>query len=84
MAAETIFDFEWDPVKAQTNQKKHAITFDQATGVFLDPLMLTAFDEAHSQQEERWQAMGYDSAGRLVVVSHTFRETGSVLNQLLG
>ena len=77
MAAEPMFDFEWDPVKAQTNQKKPAITFDQAASVFLDPLMLTTFDEAHSQQEERWHTMGHDSAGRLVVVSHTFRETGS-------
>ena len=75
MAVESSFDFEWDPVKALTNQKKHGVTFDQAAIVFLDPLMLTTYDDGHSQLEERWHTMGHDGAGKLIVVSHTFLET---------
>jgi uncharacterized protein len=30
--------FEWDEQKAQTNLKKHGITFEEAAEVFFDPL----------------------------------------------
>jgi uncharacterized DUF497 family protein len=30
--------FEWDYQKAVTNYAKHAVSFDEATLVFLDPL----------------------------------------------
>lgn len=30
--------FEWDPRKAQSNARKHGVTFDEATTVFGDPL----------------------------------------------
>jgi uncharacterized DUF497 family protein len=33
---ETIVDFEWDEGKAARNLAKHGITFEVATGVFLD------------------------------------------------
>jgi uncharacterized DUF497 family protein len=29
--------FEWDPIKARTNQRKHGITFEEAVNVFDDP-----------------------------------------------
>ncbi|MCC6538632.1 MAG: BrnT family toxin [Bryobacterales bacterium] len=35
--ADPLFDFEWDPAKAQTNLSKHGVSFEQATEVFLDP-----------------------------------------------
>ncbi len=43
------YDFEWDPVKAQTNLSKHGTDFEQATTVFRDPLALTIPDEPHSE-----------------------------------
>jgi uncharacterized DUF497 family protein len=38
------------------------------------------FDDEHSEDEERWITLGFDRAGTLLVVCHTFREdlgTGS-------
>jgi uncharacterized protein (DUF4415 family) len=35
--------FEWDPVKARTNQRKHGVTFEDAMDVFEDPCAL--FDQ---------------------------------------
>jgi uncharacterized DUF497 family protein len=29
--------FEWDPIKARTNRRKHGITFEEAVNVFDDP-----------------------------------------------
>ena len=52
MTQETVHDFQWDPAKAQSNARKHGVTFDQAATVFLDALALTVYDEANSQNEE--------------------------------
>ena len=53
------YNFEWDPNKAKSNIKKHGVKFELAANVFKDPLMLTLFDEAHSEgDEERWNTLG--------------------------
>jgi uncharacterized DUF497 family protein len=44
--------------------------------VFLDALALTVYDEAHSQNEDRWFTLGYDTGGRLLAVAHTYEVTG--------
>lgn len=61
------------PAKAQSNARKHDITFDQAATVFLDALALTVYDESNSQDEERWLAFGFDASGKLLAVTHTYR-----------
>jgi uncharacterized DUF497 family protein len=48
------YNFEWDPEKAMTNRRKHGVTFEEAASVFLDPRMLTVFDDEHSGAEDRW------------------------------
>ena len=32
--------FEWDPAKAASNLRKHAVTFEEAAACFRDPLAL--------------------------------------------
>jgi len=54
----TFYDFDWDPKKARANLKKHGVSFRLATSVFRDPLMLTIFDDVHSEHEERWVSIG--------------------------
>jgi len=39
-----LYHFEWDPAKAAANATKHGVTFEQAAGVFKDPMALTLFD----------------------------------------
>jgi hypothetical protein len=68
------YQFEWDPVKARQNAKRHRVRFDRAATVFLDPNALSLFDEQHSEDEDRWITLGLDRTGTLLVVSHTFRE----------
>lgn len=74
--ADIVYDFRWDAVKAATNANKHGVTFEQAAAVFFDPLALTVFDEAHSQDEERWWLLGHDAHGVLLLVAHTYQATG--------
>ena len=74
MSAETVY-VEWNPAKALFNARKHDVTFDQAATVFLDALALTVYDEEHSQNEDRWFTLGYDSSGKLLAVAHTYEVT---------
>jgi len=68
------FEVTWDPRKAEANITKHGVTFAQAATVLLDPLHMTVFDAAHSQNEERWFTLGTSSEGKLLAVSHTYHQ----------
>jgi hypothetical protein len=71
------FNFEWDPPKAAANLRKHGITFERAAAVFQERDALSLYDRAHSRAgEDRWITLGLDANGHLLVVCHTWRETG--------
>ncbi len=42
--AEFLYDFEWDPAKAQAKIAKHGLDLEQAATLFLDPPALTISD----------------------------------------
>ncbi len=65
--------FEWNEQKAQSNLKKHGITFQDATKVFQDPLAYIFDDEWHSTEERREIIIGHDQKNRLLLVSFTER-----------
>ncbi len=64
--------FEWDPRKANLNLRKHGVSFDSASRVFLDPSALSLYDRKHSRGEDRWITLGKNGTGKLLVVVHTF------------
>ncbi len=66
-------DFEWDDAKAESNERKHGITFSEAMTVFADPLSVTGYDPLYADGEDRFLTMGTSVDGRLIVVSHTDR-----------
>ncbi len=55
--------FDWDPRKVQSNVRKHAVSFDEASTVFGDPLALLMNDPDHSQQVERYLLLGKSIRG---------------------
>jgi hypothetical protein len=68
-----VFTFEWDANKAESNQAKHGIRFEEATTVFGDPRSVTIPDPAHSQTEDRFVILGRSHLDKLLVVVHTER-----------
>jgi uncharacterized DUF497 family protein len=66
-------EFEWDESKADSNLKKHGVSFPEAATVFGDPLAITFFDPDHSEAEDRFLTIGLSAAGRVVILSHTDR-----------
>ncbi len=66
-------EFEWDPKKADANERKHDVGFQEAATVFGDPLAMTFADPDHSDHEQRYITFGLSRQTRLLVVSHTER-----------
>ena len=50
--------FEWDASKAETNKRKHGVSFDEAMTAFADPLSVLAPDPDHSVGEKRYLVLG--------------------------
>ncbi|PCJ44656.1 MAG: hypothetical protein COA99_06720 [Moraxellaceae bacterium] len=70
------YNFKWDPIKAQSNVRKHGITFEEASKVFNDPMALTIFDDNESSNDEdRWITLGQIKNQHYLVVVHTFHDT---------
>lgn len=65
--------FEWDKQKADTNLKKHGVTFQEAASVFGDVLSITYPDPDHSIRENRFITVGISRFGRVLIISHTDR-----------
>ena len=65
--------YEWDPVKAAANVKKHRVGFEEAASVFLDPLAVTFSDPDHSEEEDREITIGRSAKQRVLFVAHTAR-----------
>ena len=62
--------FEWDPLKARTNHRKHGVTFEAAMHVFDGPYAL--FEQDRSEEgEPRRQASGLAGGVVLLLVAHT-------------
>jgi len=66
--------FEWDSKKAQSNKRKHGITFEEASTIFGDLLSISIHDPAHSIGEDRFIAIGRSINNKLIVVVHTDRD----------
>ena len=65
--------FEWDEAKAQANQKKHGVSFEEAATVFASPLAAIFDDPNHSHDEVREIIVGHSDQNRVLIVSFTER-----------
>lgn len=64
--------FEWDPAKALANERKHAVSFEEAASVFRSRWISRA-DTRRDYGETRFVALGRDSNGVVLNVVYTLR-----------
>ncbi|WP_208866542.1 BrnT family toxin [Mesorhizobium sanjuanii] len=69
--------FEWDAEKAASNLRKHGVSFEVATGVFLDPFALTIQDRVE-EGEYRWQTIGVVDGTFVLLIAHADREEDGI------
>lgn len=65
--------FEWDEAKNLSNQRKHGVSFEKASAVFLDPLYVSVQDRIEDG-EPRWQTVGMVENLLILTVAHAVRE----------
>lgn len=66
-------EFEWHPIKAASNLKKHKVSFEEAMTVFGDKRHLEVPDREHSYDELRYLAIGRSNQDRLLTLAFTER-----------
>lgn len=65
-------DIVFDPNKAQSNLKKHGISFEEAASCLLDQMALVREDD-DAEGEQRFVLLGMSNAARLLTVVYTLR-----------
>jgi uncharacterized DUF497 family protein len=69
--------FEWDEAKNLSNQRKHGVSFEEASQAFLDPLYVSVKDRIEDG-EQRWRTFGEVEGYLLMMVAHTVKEEDAV------
>jgi uncharacterized DUF497 family protein len=69
----TAIRFEWDEAKNLSNQRKHGVSFEEASQVFWDPLFVSVKDRIEGG-EQRWRTYGEVEGWLLLMVVHTVSE----------
>ena len=65
--------FDWSGGNAEKNWERHRVTPLEAEQVFFNTPLLAGADEAHSQKEKRFYALGQTDAGRELFAAFTLR-----------
>jgi len=71
--------FAWDDRKAQQNEQKHGISFEEAQTAFYDDNARLSNDPDHSQDEDRYILLGVSAVLRILVVCHVYRQNDEVI-----
>lgn len=66
-------DFEWDDDKNEENIRKHGVSFVEAADAFRDENSILFYDEAHSEDEDRFYLIGVSSRLNVLIVFHCYR-----------
>lgn len=72
-----ILDFDWDTGNKE-KCKKHGVSIKAIEALFKQPRVLVAPDIKHSEQEERYLAIGKVESDRPIFVAFTLREKHGV------
>jgi len=66
--------FEWDTGNLTKSQQKHDVSPSECEQIFFNHPLVVARDERHSDQEDRFFALGQTDAGRLLFVVFVVRK----------
>jgi uncharacterized DUF497 family protein len=66
--------FDWDDNKAESNKKKHGVSFAEAATAFSDPNAIEFLDEKSSHKEDRWVLVGLSARSLVLLVVFVERD----------
>ena len=74
-----ISGFDWDSGNSRKSSQKHAVSHPEAEQIFFNqPLIVTA-DVKHSQEEQRFHALGKTEISRLLHITFTLRSANTLI-----
>ena len=71
--------FKWDNTKSIANEKKHGVSFQEASTVFSDELAIEFYDNNHSDWEDRFLLLGLSNKLNMLLVCYCYRETERII-----
>jgi uncharacterized protein len=76
-----ITGFHWDKGNARKNER-HAVTQVEIEQVFYNAPLIVAEDIKHSQEEDRYHALGRTDAGRKLHITFTLRVNQTLIRPI--
>jgi len=75
-----MINFEWDETKANSNIRKHGISFEEAKTVFFDEYAIQFYDDVSSQlEDDRFLMLGTSNEANILLVCHCERQEGETI-----
>ncbi len=74
-----ITGFGWDDGNSRKSADKHHVTQAEAESVFFNDPLIVVRDTKHSETEQRLHALGRTAQDRLLHVSFTLRQNGTMI-----
>jgi uncharacterized protein len=71
--------FTWNKTKSKVNEKKHGVSFQEASTVFSDEMAVEFFDDEHSEWEDRFLLLGLSNKLNLLIVCHCYKEADGII-----
>ncbi len=70
--------FDWDDAKAESNRKKHGVSFAEAATAFSDPNAVEFLDKDNSDKEDRWILVGLSLKTRVLLIVFVERDNAVI------
>lgn len=69
--------FVWDEAKNRSNKKKHGVSFEEAATIFRHFPLEVYHDPEHSNDEDRYIAIGFSEQAKVLLVVHVENDKGT-------
>jgi uncharacterized protein len=74
-----ITGFDWDDGNSRKSADKHDVSQAEAESIFFNDPLIVVEDAKHSERELRFNALGKTAQDRLLHVSFTLRQNGTMV-----
>ena len=74
-----VTGFNWDEGNSRKNAEKHGVSQSVAEEIFFNEPLRVLEDSRHSQVEARFHSLGETENGRLLHITFTLRQNGTLI-----
>jgi uncharacterized DUF497 family protein len=74
-----ITGFEWDDGNSRKSADKHDVSQAEAESIFFNDPLIVVVDLKHSETERRFHALGRTAQDRLLHITFTLRQNGTMV-----